>query len=218
VFHVLTWFLYTFFSHLVYISTYHPVSYVNVWTKQERLVLFILLSWWVCVFMCGCVHTRTGVHGIHVPMGYMETSKLPGPTCLHLQRVTGLLVVSRLLSFFKNVVCISVIVTKGALEAWHSPSDLKLECPAFLPAPSVLRLYAGTATPSHGVALGFGRNTWESLSRHVCELMCQTDRHHLTFTSTSWDVTFAYCRLVLTLPWENRIHQMAFVKDFFFFF
>lgn len=37
----------------------------------------------------------------------------------------------------------SVIVTKGALEAWHflhSPISLQLESPAFLPASSVLRL------------------------------------------------------------------------------
>lgn len=68
---------------------------------RETLGFVLLVS--VYVHVCEC----TGMHR-YVPRGCMEISKLPGPTCLHLQRIMGYCVVPRFFSFLK--VCFEIVL------------------------------------------------------------------------------------------------------------
>lgn len=105
-FHAFTCFLYTFFPHLAHISTCPLVSYVMSGQTKRGFSFFVtfnsLVDECVCSRVGVCVCARIHRHTWDTcPWGYMEISKLPGPSCLPLHWVTGLLVVPRL-SFLKR--------------------------------------------------------------------------------------------------------------------
>ena len=70
---------------------------------RETLGFVLLVSVYVYVHMCEC----TAMHR-YVPWGCMEISKLPGPTCLYLQRIMEYCIVPRFLSFLK--VCFETVL------------------------------------------------------------------------------------------------------------